>query len=135
MACKRSAVRSRLAPPAFAASQLRLGRPREACTKILQVTGESAAKLPKAKKTDVPISPMICAEVVGGSDLRERLDRHNAGAVRHTAKFRPWEMKTYLAFEDKVRATAFETYLKAASGRALSKKRLWTQQFTPPDPI
>lgn len=57
-------------------------------------------------------------------DLRERLDRHNAGSVRHTSKFCPWAIKTYLAFDNRERALAFEQYLKSASGRAFCKKRL-----------
>ncbi|ODT73488.1 MAG: excinuclease ABC subunit C [Pelagibacterium sp. SCN 64-44] len=58
------------------------------------------------------------------TDLRERLSRHNAGSVTHTAKFAPWRIKTYLAFEDVAQAFAFEKYLKTASGRAFAKKRL-----------
>lgn len=27
-------------------------------------------------------------------DLRERLKKHNAGEVTHTAKYAPWELKT-----------------------------------------
>lgn len=57
-------------------------------------------------------------------DLRERLDRHNTGAVSRTAKYGPWTIKTYLAFDNRDRALAFEKYLKSASGRAFSKKRL-----------
>jgi predicted GIY-YIG superfamily endonuclease len=57
-------------------------------------------------------------------DLRARLHKHNAGEVPHTAKFRPWNIKTYLAFEDERQAVAFERYLKTASGRAFAKKRL-----------
>ena len=57
-------------------------------------------------------------------DLRDRLKKHNAGEVSHTSKFRPWRLKTYIAFGDKDRAFAFERYLKSASGRALAKKRL-----------
>jgi predicted GIY-YIG superfamily endonuclease len=57
-------------------------------------------------------------------DLRARLSRHNAGHVRHTAKWKPWRLKTYLALSDKQRATALERYLKSASGRAFMKKRL-----------
>ncbi len=34
------------------------------------------------------------------SDLRARLAKHNAGEVRHTSKYKPWELKTYLAFDD-----------------------------------
>ena len=57
-------------------------------------------------------------------DLHDRLRRHNGGEVAHTAKFRPWRIKTAIAFTDRERATAFEQYLKSPSGRAYAKKRL-----------
>ncbi len=57
-------------------------------------------------------------------DLRARLKRHNAGEVPHTAKFRPWHIKTAIAFTHRERAVQFERYLKTASGRAFAKKRL-----------
>ena len=57
-------------------------------------------------------------------DLRSRLQKHNAGDVSHTSKFLPWEIKTYIAFTDEKQASAFEKYLKSASGRAFAKKRL-----------
>lgn len=57
-------------------------------------------------------------------DLRVRLQKHNAGGVRHTAKYAPWTIKSYVAFDDDEKAVAFEAYLKTASGRALAKKRL-----------
>ncbi len=57
-------------------------------------------------------------------DLRARLKRHNAGKVPHTSKYKPWNLKTYTAFSDEVRAFAFERYLKSPSGRAFTKKRL-----------
>lgn len=52
-----------------------------------------------------------------------RLAVHNAGSVTHTSKFRPWRVRTYIAFSDEDRAFAFEKYLKSASGRAFSTKR------------
>jgi putative endonuclease len=58
------------------------------------------------------------------SDLRSRLQKHNAGDVSHTSKYSPWIIKTYVAFTDEERAFAFEKYLKSASGRAFAKKRL-----------
>jgi putative endonuclease len=58
------------------------------------------------------------------SDLRARLQKHNAGEVSHTSKYSPWIIKTYVAFTDEERAFAFEKYLKSASGRAFAKKRL-----------
>ena len=57
-------------------------------------------------------------------DLNDRLRRHNAGEVPHTAKFRPWRIKTAVAFTDRERASDFERYLKSASGRAFTKKHL-----------
>jgi predicted GIY-YIG superfamily endonuclease len=57
-------------------------------------------------------------------DLDARLSKHNAGAVTHTSKFRPWRIKTYLAFTDETQAIAFEKYLKSGSGRAFAKARL-----------
>jgi len=57
-------------------------------------------------------------------DLRRRLARHNNGEVPHTAKWKPWRIKTYIAFSDRVQAKAFERYLKSAAGRAFLKKRL-----------
>ncbi len=57
-------------------------------------------------------------------DLARRLAKHNRGEVPHTAKFRPWRIKTAIAFRDRIRAAAFERYLKSPSGRAFAKKRL-----------
>ena len=57
-------------------------------------------------------------------DLRRRLAKHNSGSVAHTAKYRPWHIKTAIAFGDRARAAKFECYLKTASGRASAKKRL-----------
>ncbi|NIJ41231.1 putative GIY-YIG superfamily endonuclease [Parvibaculum indicum] len=58
------------------------------------------------------------------SDVESRLRKHNAGEVPHTSKFKPWRIKTYVAFTDEKQATEFEKYLKSASGRAFAKKRL-----------
>ncbi|HVF70869.1 MAG TPA: GIY-YIG nuclease family protein [Chthoniobacterales bacterium] len=57
-------------------------------------------------------------------DLRARLRRHNSGQVPHTSKWKPWRIKIYIAFSTRARARAFEHYLKSASGRAFTKKRL-----------
>jgi len=56
-------------------------------------------------------------------DLPKRLDRHNRGDVAHTSKWKPWDLKNYVAFLDNGRARAFERYLKSSSGRAFLKKR------------
>jgi putative endonuclease len=57
-------------------------------------------------------------------DLRKRLQTHNEGSVSHTSKYRPWTLKTYLAFSDIEKAVAFERYLKSGSGRAFAKRHL-----------
>jgi predicted GIY-YIG superfamily endonuclease len=57
-------------------------------------------------------------------DLPSRLNRHNSGGDPHTAKYRPWRIKTAMAFTDREQALAFERYLKSPSGRAFAKKRL-----------
>jgi predicted GIY-YIG superfamily endonuclease len=58
------------------------------------------------------------------SDLRTRLSHHNAGKVPHTGKYRPWKLKSYIAFSDEAKAFAFEKYLKSGSGRAFAKRHL-----------
>ncbi|MFZ0396284.1 MAG: GIY-YIG nuclease family protein [Terracidiphilus sp.] len=57
-------------------------------------------------------------------DLVARLSKHNSGEVTHTSKFRPWRIKSYIAFADEARAIAFEDYLKSGSGRAFAKAHL-----------
>src|SRR5882757_5635 len=61
-------------------------------------------------------------------DLRARLAKHNAGEVPHTSKYRPWRIKTYIAFSDEQSAIAFEKYLKSASGRAFEEAPLTLSQ-------
>jgi putative endonuclease len=58
------------------------------------------------------------------ADLRKRITLHNAGRIRHTIKWKPWRLKSYIALSDANRAVALEHYLKSASGRAFTKKRL-----------
>ena len=55
-------------------------------------------------------------------DLRKRLAEHNAGGTPHTAKYRPWKLETYIAFELEDRARAFEIYLKSGSGHSFAKR-------------
>ncbi|HWD28481.1 MAG TPA: GIY-YIG nuclease family protein [Rhizomicrobium sp.] len=57
-------------------------------------------------------------------DLRARFEKHNSGGVTHTAKFKPWRIKTYVGFSNMNQAIAFEKYLKSPSGRAFAAKRL-----------
>ena len=58
------------------------------------------------------------------SDLRRRLADHNAGKCIHTAKFKPWKVVFYAAFETIELARDFERYLKSGSGHAFAKRHL-----------
>ena len=55
-------------------------------------------------------------------DLKSRPEKHNKGDVPHTAKFRPWKVETYIAFESEEKSIAFEHYLKSGSGHAFAKR-------------
>jgi putative endonuclease len=59
------------------------------------------------------------------TDLKRRLNEHNAGKSHHTSRFMPWHLVTYIAFSDHAKATAFERYLKSGSGHAFLRKHLW----------
>ena len=56
------------------------------------------------------------------SDLKQRLAEHNAGKCSHSAKYIPWKIKFYAAFETLELAQRFELYLKSGSGHAFSKR-------------
>jgi putative endonuclease len=58
------------------------------------------------------------------SDLRRRLNEHNAGKSTHTSKFKPWDLLAYVALPEKHLAEKFESYLKSGSGRAFAKSHL-----------
>jgi len=56
-------------------------------------------------------------------NLESRLKTHNSGQCTHTSKYKPWRIKTAIAFTDRQKAVDFELYLKTASGRSFAKKR------------
>ena len=58
-------------------------------------------------------------------DVEERLKAHNSGKSKHTSKYRPWQLESYIAFRNSKKAIEFEKYLKTVSGLAFSNKRLW----------
>ncbi len=63
---------------------------------------------------------------IGHTDnLKERLSTHNSGGSMYTKDHKPWKLVMCLAFDDKLKATAFEKYLKSGAGRAFAKKRFW----------
>lgn len=57
------------------------------------------------------------------SNMKVRLESHNNGRTKHTAKHKPWKIIWYGAFENKKVAANFEKYLKTASGKAFYRKR------------
>ena len=59
------------------------------------------------------------------TNLKQRLETHNSGGSIHIADFRPWELVVFFGFKNKLKATAFEKYLKSGSGRAFAAKRFW----------
>ena len=55
-------------------------------------------------------------------DLKGRLQKHNPGGCRHTAKYRPRRVEVAVAFRSELKARAFEKYLKRGSGREFSRR-------------
>ena len=58
-------------------------------------------------------------------DVKRRLRDHNSGDSPHTAKYRPWQLQTAVAFTNEKKAAAFEQYLKSGSGRAFAVRHFW----------
>ncbi|MDO9027973.1 MAG: GIY-YIG nuclease family protein [Candidatus Roizmanbacteria bacterium] len=58
------------------------------------------------------------------SDLKSRIKTHEEGCVESTKNLRPVKLVYYSAFSSQKKATAFEKYLKTASGFAFRNKRL-----------
>jgi putative endonuclease len=56
------------------------------------------------------------------SDIRARLDDHNAGRCSHTARYRPWQVHVVIEFVDEEKAIRFERYLTSGSGREFAKR-------------
>lgn len=59
------------------------------------------------------------------SNLKTRLQEHNAGKSFHTAKYVPWELVAAVSFRDLQKAQNFERYLKSGSGHAFAKRHFW----------
>lgn len=55
-------------------------------------------------------------------NLKRRFKEHNDGKSLHTKKFKPWIIKTYIAFNDPMKADCFESFLKSGNGRLFMKK-------------
>ena len=55
-------------------------------------------------------------------DLKRRLAQHNSGGSIHTNKFKPWNLRAYIAFDTAEKAKEFESFLKTGNGRIFQKK-------------
>lgn len=55
-------------------------------------------------------------------DLKRRIKAHNSGGAIHTNKFKPWELRGYIAFDSEEKARNFEVFLKTGNGRIFKKK-------------
>jgi hypothetical protein len=51
-----------------------------------------------------------------------RLEQHNVGENRSTARQRPWKLKLCIAFEIRKLASEFERYLKSGSGHSFANR-------------
>jgi predicted GIY-YIG superfamily endonuclease len=56
------------------------------------------------------------------SDLDARLNAHNAGLNRSTARWKPWATDVSSAFRTERMALRFEKYLKSGSGHAFARR-------------
>jgi putative endonuclease len=55
-------------------------------------------------------------------DLKRRLDEHNSGSQLYSRRYAPWRLLSYISFQDRDLALAFEKYLKSGSGKAFLTK-------------
>lgn len=56
------------------------------------------------------------------SDVRQRLELHNAGLTTSTCRDRPWRTLVVIEFDEEQPACAFERYLKTGSGREFARR-------------
>ena len=56
------------------------------------------------------------------TDLKRRIREHNSGTSIHTNKFKPWNLRGYIAFDSEEKARKFEQFLKTGNGRIFQKK-------------
>ena len=52
------------------------------------------------------------------------LNLHNGRQVAETAKQAPWNLQTYIAFSDEIRALSFNNFLKTDAGMSWVKTKL-----------
>ena len=59
------------------------------------------------------------------NDLDDRLQRHQKGQVSFTSSRLPFELVTYISFDNEWKASLMEKYLKSGSGRAFAKRHFY----------
>ena len=64
-------------------------------------------------------------------NLNARLNEHNRGKCRHTAKWTPWKIETAIAFRSEAKARRFERYLKTGSGPNFLGDTFSLQKYAP----
>ena len=57
-------------------------------------------------------------------DMDLTVSKHNGRQVAETAKFAPWNLRTFLVFSDEAQARSYDHYLKTEDGLNYIKKRL-----------
>jgi putative endonuclease len=58
------------------------------------------------------------------NNLQNRLSYHNAGKVRSTKAYTPWEMILFEEYDSRAEAMKREKWFKSSSGRKLIKEKL-----------
>ena len=56
-------------------------------------------------------------------------EHSNPKPTAYTRQYAPWELQTYIVFQEKHLAQNFEIYLKSHSGRAFLRKHLLKVQI------
>lgn len=57
-------------------------------------------------------------------NLEKRLKEHNGATEGYAKRYAPWQVETFVTFNDTRLAENFERYLKQGSGNAFLKKHL-----------
>jgi putative endonuclease len=61
------------------------------------------------------------------ADVAARLNAHNAGQNRSTARWKPWLIDVSIEFRTEGMALRFEKYLKSGAGHAFARRHLVDQ--------
>lgn len=126
----RSAVRARYAPPVFVLNKVK----NEDCHGEVALAMKPDITIEILFKTTPGQANMYYVYILQSlsnatkhytgftTDLKKRIMKHNNGKVAHSAKYKPWKIINYTAFESQEKARIFEKYLKSHSGRAFTTK-------------